>query len=338
MKRRRLGRTGLVVSEICMGTMTFGNQADERASHAILDRAYDAGVDFFDIAEVYPVPPDPKYAGRSEEIVAKWMAGKRRDALFIATKVAGPGGGWFLSPVRENKGSLDRHHVQRAVDGSLQRLRTDYIDLYQTHWPDRGVPIDETLEALTRLIEAGKIRYAGCSNETAYGLTKSLWVSDTRGLARYETIQNNFSVLNRRFEDELAEVCRREHVSLLPYSPIAGGVLSGKYQDGARPKGARFTLYHEGNPRSQAMSRRFVNEKTLESTARLMKLAHQAGMAVATLATAWTLAHDFVGSTIIGATAVEQLTDTLAAADVTLAPDILKACHQLTKDILYPMG
>jgi aryl-alcohol dehydrogenase-like predicted oxidoreductase len=338
MNRRRLGRTGLVVSEICLGTMTFGNQADERTSHAILDRAYDAGVDFFDVAEVYPVPPDRKYAGRSEEIVGTWMAGKPRDALFLATKVAGPGGGWFVAPVRENKGSLDRHHVTRAVDGSLRRLKTDYIDLYQTHWPDRGVPIDETLEALTRLIEEGKIRYAGCSNETAYGLTKSLWVSETRGLARYETIQNNFSLLNRRFEDELAEVCRREQVSLLPYSPIAGGVLSGKYLAGARPAGARFTLYHEGNPRSKAMFQRFVNDRTLESTRRFIAIAQQAGMPVATLATAWTLAHDFVGATIIGATTPEQLTDTLAAADVTLPADVLKACHQVTKEILYPMG
>ena len=338
MKHRRLGHTGLVVSEICMGTMTFGNQADERTSCGILDRAFDAGVDFFDVAEVYPVPPDRKYAGRSEEIVGKWMAGKPRDAVFMATKVAGPGGGWFLSPVRENKGSLDRHNVMRAVEGSLRRLRTDYIDLYQTHWFDRGVPIEETLEALTRLIEEGKIRYAGCSNETAYGLTKSLWASETHHLARYETIQNNFSLLNRRFEDELAEVCRREHVSLLPYSPIAGGVLSGKYQDGKRPAGARFTLYNEGNPRSQSMFRRFVNQKTLDATARFTAIAKEAGMSVLTLATAWTLTHDFVGSTIIGATTVEQLTDTLAAADVTLSADVLKACHQVTKEILYPMG
>ena len=212
------------------------------------------------------------------------------------------------------------------------------IDLYQTHWPDRGVPIEETLEALTRLIDEGKIRYAGCSNETAYGLTKSLWLSATHGLTRYETIQNNFSLLNRRFEDELAEVCRREHVSLLPFSPIAGGVLSGKYQDGKRPSGARFTLYNEHNPRSQAMARRFVNPKTLDATARFMAIAQEAGMPVATLATAWTLTHDFVGSTIIGATTVEHLTDTLAAADVTLPSDVLNACHQVTKEILYPLG
>ena len=338
MKRRRLGRTGLVVSEICLGTMTFGNQADEPASRKIMDRAYEAGVDFVDVAEVYPVPPDAKYVGRSEEILGRWMADKPRDSLFIATKVAGPGAGWFLAPVRHRKGSLDRHHILRAVEASLTRLQTDYIDLYQTHWPDRGVPIDETLEALTRLIEEGKIRYAGSSNETAYGLTKSLWSSEVKGLARYETIQNNFSLLNRRFEDELAEVCRREHISLLAYSPIAGGVLSGKYLDGARPKGARFSIYSEGNPRSQAMTRRFVNERTLEATARFQRLAAGAGMAVATLAVAWTLIHDFVGSTIIGATSVQQLDETLAAADVTLSEDVIKECHKVTKEILYPLG
>jgi aryl-alcohol dehydrogenase-like predicted oxidoreductase len=318
--------------------MTFGNQADEPASRKIMDRAYEAGVDFLDVAEVYPVPPDAKYAGRSEEILGRWMADKPRDNLFIATKVAGPGAGWFLAPVRHGKTSLDRHHILRAVEASLTRLQTDYIDLYQTHWPDRGVPIDETLEALTQLIEEGKIRYAGCSNETAYGLTKSLWSSEVKGLARYETIQNNFSLLNRRFEDELAEVCRREHLSLLPYSPLAGGVLSGKYLNGARPKGARFTAYSEGNPRSQAMTRRFLNERTLEATARFQQLATGAGMAVATLAVAWTLTHEFVGSTIIGATSVHQLDETLAAADLTLSEDLIKECHKVTKEILYPMG
>jgi aryl-alcohol dehydrogenase-like predicted oxidoreductase len=338
MKQRRLGRTGLVVSEICLGTMTFGNQADERTSHAILDRAYDAGVDFLDIAEVYPVPPDVKYAGRSEEIVGRWLSDKPRDGIVIATKVAGPGFGWFLAPVRANHTALDRHHIERAVDGSLRRLGTDYIDLYQTHWPDRGVPIDVTLEALTRVVEAGKVRYVGCSNETGYGLTKSLWASERSGAARYETIQNNFSLLNRRFEDELAEVCRREAVSLLPYSPLAGGVLSGKYQDGARPRGARFTIYENASPRTQTMTRRFVNERTLESTARFTQIARDAGLPVATLAIAWTLTHPFVGSTIIGATAPDQLTDTLAATDTALPADVVAACNEVSKEIRYPMG
>ncbi len=338
MKQRRLGRTGLVVSEICLGTMTFGNQADERTSRTILDRSYDAGVDFFDIAEVYPVPPDVANAGRSEEIVGRWLADKPRDGLVIATKVAGPGSGWFVAPVRANHTALDRHHITRAVEGSLRRLGTDYIDLYQTHWPDRGVPIAETMEALTRLVEAGKVRYVGASNETAYGLTKSLWASDRNGLVRHETIQNNFSLLNRRFEDELAEVCRRESISLLPYSPLAGGVLSGKYQDGTRPAGARFSFYEKASPRTQAMTRRFVNERTLESTARFIRIARDAGIPVATLAIAWTLTYDFVGSSIIGATAPEQLTDTLAAAGTTLPADVLVACNEVAKEIRYPMG
>ncbi len=338
MKRRRLGRTGLTVSEICLGTMTFGNQADERTSLRILDKAYEAGVDFIDVAEVYPVPPDVKYAGRTEEICGKWLSQKPRDSVVVATKVAGPGQGWFLAPVRAGKTALDRHHIERAVEASLRRLRTDYIDLYQTHWPDRDVPIEETLEALTRMVEEGKVRYVGCSNETAYGLTKSLWASDVHHLARYETIQNNFSLNNRRFEDELAEVCRREKVSLLPYSPIAGGVLSGKYQDGARPAGARFTMYSEHNPRSQAMSRRFVNEQTLASTARFTEIAQKCNMSIATFATAWTLTHEFVGSTIIGATTAEQLDETLAAAEVTIPPEALEAVKKVSREIKYPMG
>lgn len=338
MKQRRLGRTGLVVSEICLGTMTFGNQADEKTSLAILDKAFDRGVDFLDVAEVYPVPPERKWAGRSEEIVGKWLKTKPRDAVLVATKVAGPGGGWFVTPVRENKGSLDRHHIRKALEGSLRRLGTDYIDLYQTHWPDRGVPWEETMAALTRLVEEGKVRYIGCSNETAYGLTKSLWVSDLQGLARYETIQNNFSLLNRRFEDELAEVCRREQVSLLAYSPLAGGVLSGKYQGHVWPEKARFTLYRDYNERSRAMTRRFVNERTLASTERLAGIAREAGLSLPTLAIAWVLSRDFVGAAIVGATYPEQLDDTLQATEVTLSEEVLRACDQVAREIPYPMG
>jgi aryl-alcohol dehydrogenase-like predicted oxidoreductase len=338
MKRRRLGRSGLNVSAICLGTMTFGSMADEATSRRILDQAVDAGIDFLDVAEVYPVPPDAKWAGVSEQIVGRWLAGRPREALFVATKIAGPGGGWFQTPVRHGRTALDRHSIARAVDGSLKRLGTDYIDLYQTHWPDPDLPIEDTLEGLARVIEAGKVRAIGCSNETAYGLTKSLWAANVAALPRYDTIQNNFSLLNRRFEDALAEVCRRERVSLLPYSPIAGGVLSGKYLDGARPAKARFSFYAEHSPRTQAMTRRFVNERTLESTRRLAAIAREAGMAPVTLAVAWSLAHDFVGATIIGATAPEQLADALAGAEVTLGEDVRNACDRVTREILYPMG
>jgi aryl-alcohol dehydrogenase-like predicted oxidoreductase len=338
VKSRRLGRTGLVVSEICMGTMTFGSMADEKESHAILDRADAAGVDFFDVAEIYPVPPDPRWAGKSEEIVGRWIAKRgRRETVFIATKIAGPSGGWFRAAVRGGRTALDRHNVERAVDASLARLGTDYIDLYQTHWPD-PTAAEGGHGALDRVVRAGKVRYVGCSNENALRPHQELWASDRAGLCRYETIQNNFSLLNRRFEDELANVCRREKVSLLPYSPLAGGVLSGKYQGGAWPEGARFSAYRRDAQRGAVMTRRFVNEKTLASTERFAKIAADAGIPVVTLAVAWSLAHDFVGSTIIGATRVDQLDDSLRAADVKLSDDVLKACDAVTREILYPMG
>jgi len=338
MKKRRLGRSGLVVSEIGLGTMTFGSMADEPTSVAILDRAVDAGVDFLDVAEIYPVPPDPKWAGVSEEIVGKWLGSRRRDALFLATKVAGPSGGWFKAPVRSGQTGLDRHSIVTACEASLERLRTDYIDLYQTHWPDPDLPLEETMEALDALVRSGKVRAVGCSNQSAYGLTKSLWVSDVHGFARYETIQNNFSLLNRRFEDELAEVCRREKVSLLPYSPIAGGVLSGKYQGGAFPEGARFSWYKERDPRTKVMTARFVNERTLAATAKLEEVAKACGIPLTTFATAWTLTRDYVGSTLVGATTPEQLAETLRGAEVTLPADALAACDRIAREVMYPMG
>jgi aryl-alcohol dehydrogenase-like predicted oxidoreductase len=338
MEHRRLGQTGLTVSSICLGTMTFGSFSDEATSLGIIDRAIDAGVDFLDVAEIYPVPPRAEYVGRSEEIVGKWLKGRRRDSVVVATKIAGPGGGWFQTPVRGGRTTLDRHAIERAVEGSPRRLGTDYLDLYQTHWPDPDLPVEETLSGLERVIDAGKVRYVGCSNETAYGLTRALYVSRYEGLPRYQTIQNNFSILNRRFEDALKTVCRTEHVSLLSYSPNAGGVLTGKYQDGVFPAGARFSVYRHDQKRGSAMTARFVNERTLATTARLMKIAERCEMGVATFATAWTLTRDFVASTIIGATTVAQLDDTLAAASVRIPEEALQAVDELTREIPYPMG
>jgi aryl-alcohol dehydrogenase-like predicted oxidoreductase len=338
VRHRRLGSSGLVVSELGLGTMTFGSMADEAASLAILDKAIDAGVDFIDLAEIYPVPPDAKWVGATEEICGKWLAERPRDSVIVATKVAGPFGGWFQAPIRHGRTSLDRHHIERAVEGSLRRLRTDYIDLYQTHWPDPDLPIEETLEALDRLVEEGKVRAVGCSNQTAYGLTKSLWASERAGLTRYQTIQNNFSLLNRRFEDELAEVCRRERVSLLSYSPLAGGVLSGKYQDGAWPEGARFTRYKDRDARTQAMARRFVGERPLDAAARLAEVARDCGLSLVTFAVAWTLTKEFVGSTLIGATRPDQLDASLAAASARIPPEAIEACDRIAKEIRYPLG
>lgn len=319
--------------------MTFGEQSDEAASFAIMDRAYEAGVNFFDLAEIYPVPPSKDKVGLTEEIVGKWLKDKPRESIVIATKVTGPGHGWFVPPVREGMTALDRHHIVRAVEGSLQRLGTDYIDLYQTHWPDHGMRYEDTLAALTELVEVGKVRVIGCSNETCWGVMKSLQAAELNDLQRYDTIQNNFSMLNRRCESELAQVCRQEQVSLLPYSPLAGGVLCGKYQSGALPDGARFSSYlKDGGERQKVMAGRFVNERTLEATARFMAIADGLGISVATLATAWSKQHDFVASTIVGASELAQLDDTLAAADLVLGQETLDAIDLVEREIPHSYG
>ncbi len=338
MQSERLGRSAIVVSKICMGTMTFGNQADEETAHRILDRSLEAGINFFDTAENYPVPPKEEWAGVTEEIVGRWMKTKRRDELLIATKVCGPSHGWLKASQRAGMTALDRHNIVRALEASLKRLGTDYVDLYQTHWPDHGARYEEAMRALDDLVKAGKVRVLGCSNETAWGLMKSLAVSEREGLARFETIQNNFSLNNRRFEDALSQVCEKEGVSLIPYSPLAGGVLSGKYNGGATPDGARFSNYIRLGGRQAVMAKRFVNEKSLTSVERFQAIAAEAGMSVVTLATAWSKQHDFVASTIVGATREDQLDDIFAAADLTLDAAVMKKIDAVTKEILYPMG
>jgi aryl-alcohol dehydrogenase-like predicted oxidoreductase len=338
MQTKRLGKSAIAVSAICMGTMTFGNQADEKMAHRILDRSLDAGINFFDTAENYPVPPKEEWAGVTEEIVGRWMKTKRRDELIIATKVCGPSHGWLKASQRAGMTALDRHNIVRAIEASLKRLKTDYVDLYQTHWPDHGTAYDETMEVLDELVRDGKVRILGCSNETSWGLMKSLAASERGGFARYQTIQNNFSLNNRRFEDELAQVCRQEGVSLIPYSPLAGGVLSGKYNGGATPDGARFSNYIKLGGRQATMARRFVNDKSLASTERFQAIAAEAGISVVTLATAWSKQHDFVASTIVGATHIDQVDDILAGGDLTLSDEVMKKIDAVTKEILYPMG
>ena len=338
MKNRRLGKSAIFVSDICMGTMTFGSQADEATAFKVLDRSLEAGINFFDTAENYPVPPKSEWAGRTEEIFGRWLKTKDRDAIIVATKVSGPSHGWIKSSQRAAMTALDRHNIIRAVDGSLRRLQTDYVDLYQTHWPDHDTGYEETMDVLDELVRAGKVRVVGCSNETSWGLMKSIQASERLGVARYHTIQNNFSLNNRRFEDELAQVCRQEGVSLLPYSPLAGGVLSGKYQDGATPEGARFSGYMNAGGRQAAMVKRFAGEKALASTARYLSLAAEAGLHPVTMATAWSKQHDFVASTIVGVTHEDQLDPILAAADVELPADLMKTLYKVSREIMYPMG
>ena len=338
MEHRYIGKSGLRVSPICMGTMSFGSWSDKKESFKILEESYERGINFFDTAEVYPVPPSAETVGVTEQIFGEWVKTKPRDSLIIATKVAGAAAGWFVPPIRHGLTALDRFHIETAVEGSLRRMHIDYIDLYQVHWPDPIVPIDESMEALDRLVQAGKVRYVGTSNENAYGLTKANTVAEYEGFARFQSIQNNFSLLNRRFLDELAEVCRREHVSLLPYSPIGGGVLSGKYNQPEVPINSRFGEYSDADARQRAMASRFVNEGTLASTAKYMEIAKEAGASPVTLATAWSMNFDFVASTIIGARTADQLKDSLAALDVNLSDETMKQCDEVHKQILYPMG
>lgn len=333
MERRRLGQSGISVTDICMGTMTFGSQCDEKTSHAILDRAYEVGIDFLDAAEMYPVPPTAELFGKTEEIIGRWLPTKPREQIIIATKITGPGHGWFSPPVRGGRTAIDALQITRAVEASLKRLRTDYIDLYQTHWPDHHMRYEDTLAALGRLVEQGKVRAIGCSNETSWGLMKSLWAAEKHQVARYDTVQNNFSLLNRRCESELAQVCRQEKVSLLPYSPLGGGVLTGKYNE-KLPPGGRFTDYiRNGGPRQKMMAERFVNDRTLEVTSRLQRIAEDIDISLPALAVAWSRQHDFVASTIIGATSVKQLNESLEAVDLILDAETLERIDEIDIDI-----
>jgi len=339
MKYNYIGKSGLRVSNICMGTMTFGKKCDKKISFQILDKAYENGVNFFDTAEVYPVPPTAETYGVTEQIFGEWLADKPRDGIIVATKVAGAANGWFVPPVRHGLTAIDAFHINTAVEGSLRRLKTDYIDLYQVHWPDTIVPIAESLEALDQLVRSGKVRYIGTSNENAYGLTKALMTSHFRRFKRFESIQNNFSMLNRRFLDEIAIVCQKEQVGLLPFSPLAGGVLSGKYTPGRSWAGFRFGDYlNNPDPRMRAQAGRFANERALAAAQQYAAIANQFALAPATLAAAWTLSFDFVPSTIVGATHPAQLDDTLKASETILSQELLNECDRVNKEILYPMG
>lgn len=339
MNYRYIGTSGLRVSEIGLGTMTFGTNASKKESFKILDKAYEHGINFIDTAELYPSPVSQELAGLSETYIGEWLETKPRDSVMVASKVAGGANSWFVPPIRHGLTALDSFHIIKAVEGSLKRLRTDYLDLYQIHWSDTVVPIEETLKALDKLVESGKVRYIGTSNDTAYGLTKANEIAKYQQLNRFQSIQNNFSLNNPRFLDELANVCRQEGISLLPYSPLAGGVLSGKYDNGHYPSNARYSHHVTvGSLREQAMAKRFINSKTIEATKRYMALAKELNISSVTLAIAWTLSFDFVASTLTSARVEEQLDDVLKAVDLKLTQETLDKIKAIQEDILYPMG
>ena len=339
MQYRYIGKTGLRVTPICMGTMTFGSTNTKEEAFEMLDYVYDKGINFYDTAELYPVPPKADMCGITEQIVGEWMKSKPRESIILASKVAGAASGWFVPPNRHGLTAIDRFHIKTAVEQSLKKLQTDYLDLYQMHWPDTIVPIEESLRAFDELVREGKVRYIGTSNDTAHGLTKANEVAKYEKLARFESIQNNFSLNNPRFLDELADVCRKEKISLLPYSPIAGGVLSGKYNGSLYPDGARFSNYlKNNNPRSQAMANRFVNEKSLTTTQKYMDIAKKYGTSPVTLAVAYSKHFDFVASTIIGSTKLSQLDESLDALNFEITPEILKEIQAVQAEFMYPMG
>lgn len=346
MEFRRLGRTDIKVSLICLGTMTWGEQNTEAEAHAQLDYALERGINFIDAAEMYPVPPKAETQGRTERYIGTWLkARKNRDKVVLATKVAGRGGGprgdfaWLRDDGQPP--NLGRKQIFEAVDKSLQRLQTDYIDLYQTHWPDRltttfgraeypwnteeSVAIAETVSAMGELVKAGKIRMMGVSNETAWGVMRHVAVADANpALPRIVSIQNPYSLLNRWYESSLSEVTQLEEVGLLAYSPLAMGVLSGKYLGGARPPGSRLALFTRFT--------RYSNPQVDRATERYVALARQHGLDPAQMALAFVNTRPFVASNIIGATSLAQLKTDIDSIDVKLSKEVLDGIEAIHRD------
>jgi len=318
----RLGRTGLPVSRLCLGTMTFGLQCDEPASVAIMDRAAAGGITFLDTADVYPVGGGLETVGRTEEIVGRWLAPRRHD-IVIATKCSGAMSG------RPWDRGTSRKHVLDAIEGSLRRLRTDYVDLYQLHHPDPATPIDETLRALDDVVRAGKARYVGCSNFPAYKVARALGRSEVLGVGRFDSVQPRYNLLFRQIERDLLPLCLEEGIGVIPYNPIAGGLLSGKHRREAGPTaGTRFTL---GNA-AERYQDRYWHEREFATVDALRPLAQEAGLPLAGLAVAWTLAHPAITAAIVGASRPEQLDDLLVAVEKPIPADLRARLDELTRE------
>jgi aryl-alcohol dehydrogenase-like predicted oxidoreductase len=320
MRHTRLGRTGLQVSRLCLGTMTFGLQCDEATSCAILDTAVEAGITFLDTADVYPLGGTLETNGRTEEILGKWLAGRRHDFV-LATKCFGK-----MSARPWDSGS-SRKHVLDAIDASLRRLKTDYVDLYQLHRFDEETPIDETLRALDDIVRSGRARYVGCSNFLAYQVARAIGRSEALGVVRFDSVQPRYNLLFREMERELLPLCRQEGVGVIPYNPIAGGLLSGRHQREAGPTpGSRFTLGGAG----KIYQGRYWNEGMFDTVEQLRAVAQEAGLDLVTMSVAWVMANPVITAPIIGASRPEQLAPAIAAESIGLPADLKGRLDELT--------
>lgn len=339
MHYRVLGRTDIRVSSLCLGTMTWGQQNSETEGHAQLDFAVGEGINFIDAAEMYPVPPKAETQGATERILGTWLKGRKdRDKLIVASKVTGRSSGF--SYLRGGP-RLSRAHIREALEGSLRRLQTDYVDLYQLHWPERStnyfgqlgyshleeeglVSLEESLSALGELIKEGKIRHVGLSNETPWGVMEALRLAREKSLPRIVSIQNPYNLLNRVYEVGLAEMSIREDCGLLAYSPLAFGMLSGKYEGGAKPAGARLTLFER--------FQRYNNPGGITATHAYVELARAHDLSPAQMALAYINSRPFVTANIVGATTMEQLKENIASLRLTLSPEILREIETIHSD------
>jgi aryl-alcohol dehydrogenase-like predicted oxidoreductase len=322
MKIKHLGRTGLKVTEICLGTMTFGNQCDEPTSHAIMSKAFEAGVTFFDTADAYPLGATLETVGRTEEYIGRWFQGHpgRRNQVVLATKFFGQVG----SGPNDQGGS--RKHIVQAIEGSLRRLQTDYIDLYQMHFPDHQTPIDETLSALDDLVHSGKVLYIGCSNFPAWELCKALWASDKLGLARFDSVQPRYNLLFRQIEAEMLPLAMDQGIGVIGYNPLAGGLLTGRYQPGQAPEeGSRFTVQNAG----KLYQARYWQEPQMQAVEELKAFCQEHHIDIAQLAIAWVLAQPAITSAIVGASKPEHLDQTLPAVDLVLDEQMRAVCDEI---------
>lgn len=317
----RLGRSGLKVSRLCLGTMTFGTQADEDMSFAIMDKALGAGVNFFDTADVYPLGGGHELAGTTETIIGRWLP-RHRHEIILATKCVGE-----MGPFPHQKGA-SRKHILDAVDASLRRLNTDYIDLYQLHSYDTETPIEQSLAALDYLVHVGKVRYVGCSNFKAWQLARALGKSEARGYVRFDSVQPRYNLLFREIERELLPLSQEEEVGVIPYNPIAGGLLSAKHNPKSEPQvGTRFN----SSRASQLYRERYWHEDKFEMVKELKELAHEAGIPIVTMAVAWVAANPVVTAPIIGASKAEQLNDSLKALEYEIDHDLKARLDEMTQ-------